>query len=181
MSCLYLLVACRSGTPAYWLESKTRRHTATCPTSSDLTSLLGRSPALLCVSWLQILSSCSGGLRRCHVSCASRSCLPAWKGSGAVTCPMPPDPAFLLGRAPTLPRVPRHQILPPYSGRLRRCHVSHGSGSCLFARDGSGAATYPAAPDPASLLERAPALPHVPQHKTSPPCSGGASTLSRVM
>jgi hypothetical protein len=90
------------------------------------------------------------------------SCLPAWEGSGVVACPTALDPTSLLGRAPALPRVPRIQIMCPCSGWLRRCHVSHGSGSCLSAQEGSGAATCPAALDYASLFGRAPALPRVP-------------------
>jgi hypothetical protein len=42
-----------------------------------------------------------------------------------------------------------------------RCHVPHTTGTCLPAMVGSGAATCSAAPDPASLIRRAPALPQV--------------------
>jgi hypothetical protein len=38
------------------------------------------------------------------------------------------------------------------------CHVSYGSGPCLLAEVGSGAATCPTALNPASLLGRAPVL-----------------------
>jgi hypothetical protein len=53
-------------------------------------------------------------------------------------------------------RVPRIQVLSQdkEQGGLRRCHVSHVSGLCLTER-------------------RAPALPHVPQLRTSPPRRGG--------
>jgi hypothetical protein len=89
----------------------------------------------------------------CHMSYNVRSCLSAREGSGAATCPTALNPASLLRRAPTLPHVPQLQILPPYSGGLRRCHVSCGSGSCLLTWEGSSAATCPTALDPASLLE----------------------------
>jgi hypothetical protein len=99
----------------------------------------------------------------------------------AVTCPTAPDPASLLRWAPTLPhilqlrtsppcrraltlpRVPRPQTSPPCRGSLRRCHVPCSSGPRLHVEEGSGAITCPTAPDPASLLGRAPTLPHVPQ------------------
>jgi hypothetical protein len=55
------------------------------------------------------------------------------------------DPASLLRRAPVLPRVSRFRALPPRSGRLWSCYVSRGSGSCFPAREGSSAATCPAA------------------------------------
>jgi hypothetical protein len=54
----------------------------------------------------------------------SESSVPSRDGSGAATCPVALDPVSLLGRAPGLPRVPRHRTLPPCSGGLRRCHVS---------------------------------------------------------
>jgi hypothetical protein len=61
-----------------------------------------------------------GGLRSCHVSRGSRSHLPDRKGSGAAMCivaldllvglrcamcPVTPDPASLIGRAPMPPRA----------------------------------------------------------------------------
>jgi hypothetical protein len=134
-----------------------------CPMALDPASLLGRAPALPCAPRHRILPSNSGGLRRCHVSHGTRSRLPARDGSTAAMWPTAPDPASLLGRAPVLPCVPRHQILPPCSGGLRRYHVSHGTASRLPAREGSGTATYHTAPDLASLLGRAPALPCVTQ------------------
>jgi hypothetical protein len=118
-------------------------------------------------------ASCSGGLRHCHVSHDFGCCLPAREGSNAAMYPMALDPASLLGRAPVLPHVLRLQILHPYSRGLRRCHMSHGCRSCLPAREGSGTATCPAAPDPVSLLGRAPTLLRVLRHQTPPPCSGG--------
>jgi hypothetical protein len=44
-----------------------------------------------------------------------------------------------------VPRVPRLWILPPCSGGLRRCHMSHDTGPCLFAQEGSDTATCLAA------------------------------------
>jgi hypothetical protein len=79
------------------------------------------------VQWFQILPPCSRGLRRCYMSRGSGPRLPAREGSGAATCTMAPNPASLLGRAPTPPRVPRHRTLPPY-------------------REGSGAVTRPLVP-----------------------------------
>jgi hypothetical protein len=73
----------------------------------------------------------------------------------------------------TLPHVQQHQTLPPRSGGIRHCHVSHGSRSRLPAQEGSGAAMCPKALDPASLLRRALAPPHVPCLLTPPPRSGG--------
>jgi hypothetical protein len=72
-----------------------------------------------------------------------------------------------------LPHVLQHWIMPPYSGGLHRYHVSHGFGSCLRAREGSDAVMCLVAPDPASLLERAPVLPRVPRHRILPLCLGG--------
>jgi hypothetical protein len=79
--------------------------TATCLAAPSPTSLLRRAPALLGRASDPV--SCLGGLRCCHVSHDS-------------------GPTSLLGTAPVLPRAPRLQTLPPYSGELRRCHVSRG-------------------------------------------------------
>jgi hypothetical protein len=68
------------------------------------------------------------------------------------TCPTAPNPASLLGRAPVPPRVTRLRTPPPSSGGLRCCHLSHGYGPRLTAREGSGVATCPMALDPAFLL-----------------------------
>jgi hypothetical protein len=125
------------------LSPRQGRRTATCPTASDSASLALELP---CVPRLQILPPCSGGFRCCHVSRGSESCLPAHKGSGVATCPTAPDPASLLERASVLPHVPRLWILPPYLGGFRRCHVSHSTEPRLPAREGSDAATCPAAP-----------------------------------
>jgi hypothetical protein len=114
-------------TPHTGLNPRRGRRTATCPIAPNLTSLLGRAPVLLRVPRLRILPPYLGGLWRCHVSRGFGSCLPVWEGSSAATCPATSDPTSLLGRAPTLPRVPRHQTQPPCSRGLRRCHVSCGS------------------------------------------------------
>jgi hypothetical protein len=63
--------------------------------------------------------------------------------------------------------------LPPYSGGLRCYHLLRSFGPRLPTQEGSGAATYPMASDPASLFRRAPTLPRVPQLWTLPPCLGG--------
>jgi hypothetical protein len=97
----------------------------------------------------------------CHVSYGSRPYLLAEAGSSAATCPTASDPASLLKRAPMLPCVTRLRTSPPCSGGLRCCHVSHSSGPCLPALEGSGSATCPTAPDHAFLLRRAPALSRV--------------------
>jgi hypothetical protein len=123
-----LSVPYRSGTPAYRLESRTRKtychmpyntksylsaqegsKDVTCPVALYPASLLGRTPALPHVPRLYILPPCLVGLRRCHVSHSSESCLTAREGSDR------------------LPRVPRHRTPPPCLGGLRCCHVSHGS------------------------------------------------------
>jgi hypothetical protein len=90
----------------------------------------------------------------CHLSHGSRS-------------------ASLLRRAPMLLRVSQLWIPSPYSGGLRCCHVSHGSGSRLPAREGFGAATCHTVSDPASLLGRASVLPRVPRVQTPSLCLGG--------
>jgi hypothetical protein len=73
-------------------------------------------------------------------------------------------------------RVPPHTSLKSRQGAghpSTRCYASRSSGPCLHAREGSGAATRPATPDPASSLGRAPVLPRVLWLRTLPPCSGG--------
>jgi hypothetical protein len=84
------------------------------------------------------------------------------------TCLAAPSPTSLprrapalLGRAPVLPRVTWFRTLPPCSVGLRCCHVSHGSGPCLLAQEGSSAVMCPTAPNHASLLRRAPMLSNV--------------------
>jgi hypothetical protein len=150
----------RSGTPTYMLKSKIRNKTychvprsfgpylpawegfdaATCSAATDPASLLGRAPAL-------------------PRAPRPQTRLLAREGSDAATWPMALDLASILGRPPTLPRAPWLRTLLPYSGGLRRCPVPRGSGPCFPTREGSGAATCPAAPDPASLLGSAPILP----------------------
>jgi hypothetical protein len=51
--------------------------------------------------------------------------------------------------------------------------MTHGPGPRLLAELSFGAATRSSAPDLASLPRWAPALPHVSQLRTSPPCRGG--------
>jgi hypothetical protein len=78
-------------------------------------------------------------------------------------------------------RYPEDQVPLHTSFKMRQreecasvhCHMPCGSGPCLPTKAGSNATTCPSAPDPASLLRRAPALPRVPQLWTPPPCSGG--------
>jgi hypothetical protein len=50
----------------------------------------------------------------------------------------------------------QHWTLPPSQCRLRDCHVSSGSVSCLHDEKGSSATTCPMALNPASLQGRAP-------------------------
>jgi hypothetical protein len=90
-----------------------------------------------------------------------------------IMCPTALDPASLLRRAPTLLCASCPQTPPPCSGGLRCRHVSHGSGPRLPAREGSGAAMFPTALDPASLLRRASVLPRVARLLTPPSCSAG--------
>jgi hypothetical protein len=137
------------GTPAYKLQSKTRRRACIC--------------ALPCALWLWTLPPGRGGLRHCHVPHASGPCLSAREGSSAATCHMTLDLASLSRQALVLPCAPWLRTPPPYSGGLRCCHVSHSFGPRLPAQEGSGATTCPTAPNPASLLGRAPILSRVPQ------------------
>jgi hypothetical protein len=53
------------------------------------------------------------------------------------------------------------------------CHMSYNSRSHLPTPESSSTATCPTASVPTSLLERAPMLPCVPLHRSSPPYSGG--------
>jgi hypothetical protein len=105
-----LSVPCRPGTPAYRLESKTRKTYCHMPNNTGSFSLLGSALALLCVSRLWILPPCTGGLQHCHVSRGSRSCLPTQEGSGTVMCPTTLAPASLLRRAPVLAHVPQLSV-----------------------------------------------------------------------
>jgi hypothetical protein len=100
--------------------------TATCPTAPDPTSLPRRAPVLPHAPRL-------------------RPRLPAQEGSDAAMCYTALDPASLLRRAPVLPCATWLWTLPPYSGGLWWCHVPHGSGPCLPAREGSDAVTCPEA------------------------------------
>jgi hypothetical protein len=95
-----------------------------------------------------------------------------------VTCLAAPDPASLSRQALALPRTPRLQTPPPCSGGFQSCHVSHGSKPRLPAREGSDAATCLTAPDPVSLLERAPVLLHVTWLWTRLPAREGSNTIT---
>jgi hypothetical protein len=87
------------------------------------------------------LTPCRRGLRCCHVSCSSGPHLPI---EVSLLC------------------VPRPWSSPPCRGGLQRCHMSCSSGPLLPAKEGSGATVCPTAPDLASLLGWAPALPCAP-------------------
>jgi hypothetical protein len=69
----------------------------------------------------------------------------------AVMCPTAPDLTSLQMRVPVLPRVLQPRTSPTNRGGLRRCHVTYGSGPCLPAELGSGAAMCPMALDLTSL------------------------------
>jgi hypothetical protein len=109
----------------------------------------------------------------CHASLSFEPCLPVGVGSGTATRPMVLDPASLLGRALALPHISWLRTPLPYWGGLWRCHASHGSGPRSSIGEGSSAATCHMAPDAASPLGRAPALPRAPWFPTTPPHSGG--------
>jgi hypothetical protein len=117
---------------------------AMCLVALDPVSLLGKAPMLPCAPWIRTAPPCSGEFWCCHVPHGSGLHLPAQ-------------------RALALPRAPRLRTPPPCSRGLQRCHVPRGSGSRFPIREGSGTATCPVAPDPTSLIGRAPALPYVPQ------------------
>jgi hypothetical protein len=144
--------------------------------------------------WPRTSPPCSGGLRRSHVSRGlgphltaevgsgaatwptahgPRTHLPPKVGSRATTCPAALDLTSLKRWALVLPCVVLPQISPHCRGELWRCHVSHGPGPHLPAEVGSDAATYPTAPNLASLPRWTPALPCVPRPWDSPPCRGG--------
>jgi hypothetical protein len=64
----------------------------------------------------------------------------------AVMCHAAPDLASLSRWAPVLPRVLQLWTSHLRQGKLRRCHVSHGTGPRLPAGEGSGAVTHPIVP-----------------------------------
>jgi hypothetical protein len=99
------------GTPAYKLQSKTRRRACIC--------------ALPCALWLWTLPPGRGRLWCCHVPHGSGPRLPTQEGSDAAMCHIASDPASLLKRAPVLPRAPRLRTLPPCLEGLRFYHVFH--------------------------------------------------------
>jgi hypothetical protein len=86
--------------------------------------------------------------------------------------PTASDPASRHGRALMSLHAPWHETLPPGTGGLWRHHVSHGARPCLPAREGSGVATCPMAPDP-TWHGRALASPCVPRRHTPPPGTEG--------
>jgi hypothetical protein len=55
-------------------------------------------------------------------------------------------------------------------GGPRSCHTSRGFGPRLPTREGSGAVMRHVAPEPLSLLARAPLLPRFLRLRTQPPC-----------
>jgi hypothetical protein len=67
------------------------------------------------------------------------------------------------------PRVPRPRTSPPCRGEPRCCHVACGLRPHLLAELSSGAVTCSSAPDLASLLRWALALPRVPWLRVLPP------------
>jgi hypothetical protein len=72
-------------------------------------------------------------------------------------------------------RIPSYISFKSRQGEGRasvHCHVPCSSKLCLPTKASSGAATCPTAPDPASLLERAPVLSRVAQLRTPPPYQG---------
>jgi hypothetical protein len=73
--------------------------------------------------------------------------LPRW-GSGATMRPTAPDLASLSRLAPALPHVPRPRTSLPCREGLRCLHVSCSSDPRLRAKEDSGAAACPMAPDP---------------------------------
>jgi hypothetical protein len=111
----------------------------------------------------------------CHVSCSPESSLSVEMGSGTATRPTASDLGSLSRRALALPRVPQPRTSPTCLGGLRRCHVSYGSESRLPVEEGSSAAMCSTASNPASLQERAQALPRVPQFHVG----RGASSIKK--
>jgi hypothetical protein len=154
-----LSVPYRPGTPTYNLQAKIRRR-----------ACIRTLPRVI---WLRTLPPCRDGLWHCHMPHGSAPRLLARKGSGAATCRTALDPVSLLGRAPVLSRVARLRTPPPCSVGLQCCHVPHGFGPRLPAREGSSAATCHMTSDLTTLLGRAPILPRVTRLRTPPPYSGG--------
>jgi hypothetical protein len=134
--------------PGPRLLAELRSGAATCSLTQDITSLLRWAPALPHVSWLRALP-------------------PKEESSGAATCSSAPDLTSLSRCALVLPRGPD---LASTRGELLHCHVFLSSGHRLPAEVGSGAATWPR---PRLPKRRTPALPRVPQLRTSPSYQGG--------
>jgi hypothetical protein len=68
------------------------------------------APVLPRVLQLRTSPLCRGGLWLCHMSCTSEPLLPAKEGSDTAMYPTAPDPAFLPGWAPALPRASRLSV-----------------------------------------------------------------------
>jgi hypothetical protein len=104
-----LSVPCRSGTPAYRLQVKTRSraciHTLSCVLQ------LRTSPPYRCGLWCY------------HMSCNSGRHLPAVTGSGAAMCHVSLGLSSQPRRAPALLRDPWLRTLSPCWGGLRFCPV----------------------------------------------------------
>jgi hypothetical protein len=82
----------------------------TCPAAPDPASLLRWAPALPRVLQFWASPLCRRELQRCHVSCNSGPHLSVEEGSDTAVCSTASDPASLMGRVPTLPRVPRFSV-----------------------------------------------------------------------
>jgi hypothetical protein len=94
-------VSCSSG-PS--LPAKLDSGATTCPVAPDLTSQRGRALVLPRVQWLRTPPHSEGGLRYCHVSSGTGSCLPTREGFGTTTKITTLYPCLLLQRAPAVPR-----------------------------------------------------------------------------
>jgi hypothetical protein len=130
-----LSVPCRSGTPAYKFQVKTKGETC-------------KSHAPACPQ-PQHEPHSPGQLRGRHVSCGFSSRCPGRGSFGVTTCPATSALAAQPGAAPGSPRVLRHQLPLPSPGQLRGRHVPCGTSSRCSAWGSSGVATCPAAPAPA--------------------------------
>jgi hypothetical protein len=113
-----------SCSPRPCLPARVGSGATTCPTAPDPASLLVWASAPPHVLWPWTLPPCWGGLRCCHISYGPGTCFPAGVVSGATMCPATPDPASLLGWAPTSPRVMQPRTLLPFWGVLRCHHMS---------------------------------------------------------
>jgi hypothetical protein len=76
--------------------------------------------------------------------------------------------ASLLKKGSSATTCPRLWTPPLHLGGLQRCHMPRGSGPPLTIQEGSGAATSPSAPDPASPLRGDLTLTLILQPQTTP-------------